>query len=242
MSAVRRFLLRSTLLRPSVWMPLVGGAVAGLASWVVGGSLILTTLAVAGIGGGLVWMIARTALNAETLTEQAMEAQRQSLRDDENRQLDNLARQLRTDRDHRTQDTLKLLRELRDDFEIVAKRPGAELLSARIAEQISQIFQSAVNQLRESFRLMERAESVVGDARDQILNERDNLVREVQGTADRLQSVIRQYQQMRPDSQESHLKTIQDELNTNLEIARRTEQRMQELENPLKSHESFLKE
>lgn len=187
-------------------------------------------------------MIARTFFNVRGLTEQALDVERQSLRDAEDRELDLLAKQLLTDRDHRTQDSLKLLRAQREDFERISKKPGAELLSARIAEQISLIFQSAVGQLRESFRLMERAESVVGEPRDQLLNQRDALVLEVQSTTNRLASVIQQYRQMRPDSQEQELNALKDELDANLEIARRTEQRMKELENPLSIHESFLKE
>lgn len=204
--------------------------------------MALTALAIAGIGGGAVWMIARTVMNVEGLTAQALQAHRGAIRDVEEKELDRLARQLRTDRDHRTQDALVMLRALRDDFERAATRPGAELLSARISEQISLIFQSAVSQLRESFRMMERAESVVGEARSQLLEQRDGLVREVQDTTSRLQSIIRQYQQMRPDSQERDLRALNDELDANLEIARRTEQRMKELENPLMTHESFLKE
>lgn len=242
MSAVRRFLLRSTLLKPSVILPIVGGALAGLASWVLGGSDPLNLLAVLGIGGGSIWMIASTLLNVRGLTQQALDAERQSLRDAEDRELDLLARQLLTDRDHRTQDSLKLLRGLRDDFERISKKPGSELLSARIAEQISQIFQCAVGQLRESFRLMERAEVVVGDSREQLLKQRNALVVEVQSTTERLAAVIKQYQDLRPDSQEQELNVLKDELDANLEIARRTEQRMKELENPLSIHESFLKE
>ena len=221
---------------------MVGGAIAGLASWAVGGSFALTTLAIVGIGGGVLWMIAKTVMNVEGLTEQAMEAQQKAIRDAEEQELDRLARLLRTDRDHRTQDALVLLRALRDDFERAAKRPGAELLSARISQQISQIFQSAVKQLREAFGLKERAESVVGEARSQLLEQRDRLVQEVLETSGRLQSILLQYQQMRPDNQEHDLKALNDELDANLQIARRTEQRMKELENPLMTHESFLKE
>jgi len=202
----------------------------------------MTTLALVGIGGGVVWLIASTVMNVTGLTQQAMDANQQSIRQAEETELDLLARLLRTDRDHRTQDALRLIRDLRDDFDRAAQRPGAALLSARIAEQISQIFQSAVSQLRETLRLMERSEAVVGDAREKILKQRDALVVEVQGTVDRLQSVIQQYQQMRPDSQEGDLKSLKDELEANLDIARRTEQRMKELENPLSTHESYLKE
>ncbi len=223
-------------------IPLVGGAVAGLISLSVGGSLVLTSLAVAGIGGGVVWAIARTVLNIESLTEQAMATEQQSLREADNRELDLLARQLRTDRDHRTQDALTLLRSLRDEFESAAQRPGGELLSARISEQISQIFQVAVEQLRETWHLTQRAESVVGEAREKILSQRNTLINEIQATSDRLQSVVQQYKTMRPESQEQEMSALEDELRQNLEIARRTELRMKELENPLQAHESFLKE
>lgn len=222
---------------------MVVGAIAGVASFLVGGNIVLTSVAVLGIGGGLVWMIAQTVRNIEGLTTGALAEQQRDLRNAENQELDKLARQLRTDRDYRTKDALNLLRSLREDFERRAAKTESKLLSARFAESIGQIFQSAVHQLRESYRLFERAESLVGEDREKVMAERDAIVTKIQETTNRLQSVVRQFEGLRPDSEEAKLNELQKELDANLEIARRVEEQMRELEkSPTERYESFIKE
>ncbi len=242
-SFVRKFLLRSTFLKPSVVIPVVAGAFAGLASFLIGGSVLLTSAAVIGIGGGLIWMIAQTARNIEGLTAEALVEQQRDMREAENRELDKLARKLRTDRDYRTKEALNLLRSLRDDFEKRAAKSESKLLSARFTDSIGQIFQSAVHQLSQTYHLFERAESLVGADRTKIMAEREAIVVKVQETTNRLQSVIRQFEGLRPDSEEVKLNELQQQLDANLEIARRTEEQMRELEqSPSQRYESYIKE
>jgi hypothetical protein len=187
-------------------------------------------------------MLTRTFLNVEDLTDQALAAERQAAREAENRQLDELARTLRTDRDHRTKDSLNLLRSLRDEFEQLTARQGVELRSARFREQIGQVLHAAVEKLRESFRLFERSEAVVGEARKIVLDQREQIVGEIVGTVDRLQKIVEQFRVAAQDEIALDLSSLQKELDESLEIAKRTEERMRELENPSKNYESFVKE
>jgi flagellar motor switch/type III secretory pathway protein FliN len=221
---------------------MLGGAACGLASWALGGNLYLTSLAIAGVVGSVAWMLTRTVLNVEELTEQAQAAERRAAREAENRQLDELARQLRTDRDHRTKDSLNLLRSLREEFEQLTERSGFELSSARFREQIGQLFSVAVEQLRESSRLFERSETVVGDARQTVLQQRDQIVVEVQAAVARLQKIVEQFRSLSQQNQTAELTSLQKELDISLDIAKRTEERMQQIENPSKQYESFVKE
>lgn len=241
-NTTRRFVLRSVLLRPSVLIPLVGGLVAGAASVAVGGSLMLTSLAVVGIVGGAAWLVAGTVLNVEALTDQALAAQQQASQASENQQLDLLARQLRTDRDHRTQDTLTLLRSLREDFELAASRPGVERRSARFREQIGLVFQATVEKLRESYRLMQQSETVVGQPRQQFLDQRETVVAQAMETTNKLRDITQQFMAAIQDDSQANMESLQKELELSLEIAKRTEQRMKELENPSAQYESYIKE
>jgi uncharacterized membrane protein YheB (UPF0754 family) len=219
-----------------------GGIASAIASWAMGGNVYLTSIAIVGVVGSAAWMLTRVFLNVEDLTDQALAAQRQAVREAENRQLDELAKTLRTDRDHRTKDSLSLLRSLRDEFEQLTTRPGVELRSARFREQIGQVLNAAVEQLRESFRLFERSEAVVGEARQRIIDQREQIVGEIVGTVDRLQRMVQQFRTASQDDKALDLNFLQQELDASLEIARRTEVRMREIENPSKNFESFVKE
>jgi hypothetical protein len=203
---------------------------------------VLTGLAVVGIVGGAAWLVAGTVLNVEKLTDQALAAHQQASLASENEQLDLLARQLRTDRDHRTQDILTLLRSLREDFERTAGRPGIERRSARFREQIGLVFQATVEKLRESYRLMQQSESVVGQPRQQFLDQREALVLQAMEAANKLRDITQQFMTAIDDDSESNMESLQKELELSLEIAKRTEQRMKELENPSAHYESYIKE
>lgn len=223
-------------------LPLVGGIASGVASWFTGGNVYLTSMAIVGVVGSAAWMLTRTFLNVEDLTEQALTEQRQAARRAEDQQLDALAKQLRTDRDHRTKDSLNLLRSLRDEFEKLAERSGLELRSARFREQINQVLSAAVDQLRESYRLFERSEAVVGDARQQVVQQREVIVTEVVSTVDRVKKIVDQFRGISKAEQEADLNSLQKELDISLEVARRTEERMRELEKPNQVYEQFVKE
>ncbi|MBX3422976.1 MAG: hypothetical protein KF752_15585 [Pirellulaceae bacterium] len=242
MNSTRRFVLRSTVLRPSVILPILAGIAAGLAAWTSGGSTWLTGLSIIGIAGGVAWLWISTMLNVERVTEQALSIERQAELDSREARLDALGRQLLTDRDHRTQDCLRMLRNLHEDFMRLARQPGVERRSARFAEQVQQVFQVAVEQLRESLRLMEQAEGQVGQQREQIMAEREIIVNRVLTTQDRLKSVIQQFRELIEDDPERDLSALQHELELSLEVARRTEERMREIENPSANYESFVKE
>jgi hypothetical protein len=205
-----------------------------------GGNLMLTSLSVLGVGGGIAWMVIRTVVNVENLTQGALETQRTSARQAENRQLDLLAKQLRTDRDHRTQDSLRLLRTLRDDFERASSRPEVSLLSARLGEQVGLYFDSTVNQLQRSYELYERSETSVGEARERLLNEREGLLAEIDNTLGTLQAVVRKITHWQADQPERQLTALQEEMERNLEIARRTEERMKEFELPNRQNDTVL--
>ena len=221
---------------------MIGGLACGVASWFSGGNLYLTSMAIVGVVGSAAWMLTRTFLNVEDLTQQALTAQQQAARQAEDAQLDQLAKQLRTDRDHRTKDSLSLLRSLRDEFEKLTNHPGFEVRSARFREQISQVLGAAVEQLRESYRLFERSEAVVGEARQQVIQQREAIVVEVVATVDRVQKIVDQFRTVTREDQEADLNSLQKELDISLEVARRTEQRMREIENPSKVYEEFVKE
>jgi paraquat-inducible protein B len=203
---------------------------------------MLTLVAGASLLGGVGWMMTRMIFKVESITEQVMQAELDERLRREQRELDELAEKLRSDRDHRTQDYLTLLRSVRGDFEEAAGRPGIQFRSAKICEQVSLVFKAAVRQLELSYDRWELAENLVGSARQKVLDEREHVLAEVEETIDRLKSTVRQFQEIVKSEDNVDLASMREELETTMRIAKRTEERMREIENPSAASESFIRE
>jgi paraquat-inducible protein B len=235
--SVKRKVISELFLAPSVVLPIVGGISAGMLSWASGNSY-LAGAAMVGILGGVGWMITRMIFKVEDITENVMQAELDKRLRDEEATLDLLARQLRTDRDHRTQDYLTLLRSLRGEFEKVAKQPGVQIRSARVREQVSLVFSAAVDQLRQSFQMWELSENLVGEARNQILGRREQVLNEIGITVERLEATVERYKQLIKTDQKVDLAQMREELEATMRIAQRTEERMREIESPSSNNDS----
>ena len=220
MDPVKRKVVSELFFAPSVVLPIVGGISSGLLSWAVGGSGTLTGAAVAGVLGGVGWMLTRMIFKVEEITEKALEAEQQKIIDEENQRLDELAAKLRTDRDHRTQDYLTLLRSLQREFEEASRKPGAQFRSARMREQISKVLGATVDQLSHSFHLWELSENLVGNARDDVLNNREQVLREVEETVARLQTTSKQIKAVIESDNQVDLATMREELDATMRIAK----------------------
>lgn len=251
MDRVKRKIISQVCLAPSVVAPITVGAAAGLLAWSLNGPIALAAVAVLGIAGGVGWMVARLFYRVEDITLQALAAERVERLRQENQRLDELAKQLRTDRDHRTQDNLTLLRSLRDEFESIAEnhsrladaRKGIELQCAQIREKLSLIFEAAVEQLRQSYRLWELSQSVAGSAREKALADREVVIQEMERTVERLRTNVQQFKTtLQSNPATTSLEAMHQDLEASLRIAQRTEERMREIENPHAAHEAFLRE
>lgn len=203
---------------------------------------MLTMASAAGVLGGIGWMLTRMIFKVESITEQVMQAELNERLVREQRELDELAKKLRSDRDHRTQDYLTLLRSVRDEFETSANKPGIQFRSAKIREQVSQVFKAAVDQLQHSYHRWELSENLVGSARDKVLQEREQVLDEIEITIDRLRSTVQQFHHMVASDQHVDLASMREELEATMRVAKRTEERMREIENPSANHESFIRE
>ena len=242
MDPVKRKVISELFFAPSVVLPIVGGISAGLLSWALGGSAFLTMAAVAGILGGLGWMMTRIIFNVESITEDAMRIEQEQAIQAENAKLDQLMQQLISDKDDRTQDYLILLRSLRDDFQVQTSQPGVQLRSARVREQVSAIFNAAVEQLGNSYKLWELSESLGGEARRKVLANREQVLHEVSATIDRLQVAVTQIKEMISQDKKADLASMREELEATMRIARRTEEKMREIENSTSINDSSTRE
>jgi paraquat-inducible protein B len=226
---VKRKVISELFFAPSVVLPIVGGLSAGLLSWAVGGNGLLNAATLLGLLGGVGWMLTRMIFKIEDITEQALQVELDKRLQAENSHLDALAAKLQTDPDHRTQDYLTLIRSMRRDFEGAAHQPGLQFRSAQIREKVSQVFVAVVDQLQQSYRLWELAERLKGKSRDKLLADRERVLREVEVTIDRLRVTCEQFEQLARTETKVDLAAMRQELDATMQVAKRTEERMREL-------------
>lgn len=240
MDAVRKKVLNELFLAPSVVLPIVAGASALILSWGFGG-VVLATAGVAGILGGVGWMATRMVFKLDEITARTMAYMNEQQRREENSRLDELAKKLRNDRDYRTKDYLTILRDCRNEMETLAAQPAIQARSIEVLQQVRQLFWAAIDQLEQSYKLFELSERLVSDERKEVLERRDEIVKSVNTSVDRLQSAVDQFRSLAKREQNLDLNELRDELDVSLKVAKRTEERMREIEEST-NYERHLKE
>ncbi|MEM7560736.1 MAG: hypothetical protein AAF394_16565, partial [Planctomycetota bacterium] len=120
--------------------------------------------------------------------------------------------------------------------------PGAHFRSVKMSDQINEVLKAAAEQLEQSYKLWDLSQNLVGDARDKVIDSREQVLSEIQETVDHLTSAAKQIKQVIETDNKVDLATMREELETTMRIAKRTEERMKELENTNAKHEEFLKE
>ncbi len=116
--------------------------------------------------GGLGWMATRIIFKVEEITEAAMKLYEKQRKQATEAELDELAAQLRQQGDARTQDSLTLLRSLREDFQEISERPDVVGRSGLLRDRVAEVFAATVDQLRETVSLAQLLRKLSGPARD----------------------------------------------------------------------------
>jgi len=219
----------------------VAGASAWLISWGMGSVTALNVIGLAGVLGGIGWMATRAIFYSDEVAAQVVKEEADKIVQAEEAKLDGLLFRLRSDRDYRTKDYLTLLRTCRSEFEEFAKQPGIVIQSQEIVKQVRQLFWAAIDQLEQSLKMHALAERLSGEQRKKVLEQREQILEEIQVSIEHMQSAVKHYQEMMDKEQHSDLTTLRDELDASLRVAKRTEERMRELEGTT-NFDSYLKQ
>lgn len=215
---------------PSVALPLIAGASAWLISWAASGVPLFNVAGLALVLGGVGWLATRVIFFTDEVAAKILRDEAEKGVKAEEDKLDQLQFRLRSDRDYRTKDYLTLLRTCRTEFEEFAKRPGIVIQSQEIVKQVRQLFWSTTDQLEKSLKLHFLAERLAGDEKKTVQQQREHTLDEIRLSIEHMQSAVRHYQELMNKEQQSDLGSLRDELDASLRVAKRTEERMRELE------------
>ena len=241
MSDLRSRLASELIWAPSVVLPMVAGASAWLMSWAAGGVAVLTAAGLVGVLGGVGWFATRVIFFSDAIAAKIAREKAEKAIAAEEARLDDLQLRLRVDRDFRTKDYLTLLRTCRNDFEEFAKKPGIAFQTQEILSQVRELFWSAKDQLERSLKMIALAERLSGDQKKQVLEQREQVLEEIRISIEHMQSAVKHYQTIVQREKQTDLSSLRDELDESLRVAKRTEERMRELEGTI-DYEAYLKQ
>ena len=241
MNQVRNRVLREIFLAPSVVLPIVGGLSSLLLSWAADGVGWLTIAGLAGVLGGVGWMATRAIFKTESITAETIEKLRGQEIAAEEARLDQLDRLMSQDNDDRDQDLLRTLRVQRAQFHQIASQPGVVIRSQEILSQFEELYRASVNNLYESYRLLMQSKPLGVNERRILLDERERLLKEIQVSVDFSFSALEQYRSFTKKTVGTDLSSLREELDESIKIAKRTEERLRELDSS-PDHPAYLRE
>ena len=230
MDEVKRKVYLDLFASPLNLIPLAGGLTSLMASWAVGGDPTLTFAGLAGVLGGIGVTVSRLIWGLEGMTERAYNYRIDKEQREQEEKLDRLDEQLTQDRDPRTQTCLRELRLLYDSLHLAAEKGNITPTGYEIIHGVGKVFDECVKQLEHSHALWETARRMRGPARDSILEQRDEIVRDVCGTVAEVGRTVQDYLLSKTKKNQSELDRVRHELNQTIEAARRAEARTAELE------------
>lgn len=234
-AALRWRVLRKAAWSPMVLVPVLFGAWA-LATGVLMGSPagFFGFLGVTGVALGLGLAAARFVLGGERYAQDALREAQEARYAAGETKLNQVERRLEKTRDTRTFQDIRMLRALRRRL-LGAVETGAFAVPPEVVSMSEQMYRSCVESLEHSAVLWETARKMATQAaRDELMAKREALLQEVSRSVYQLAQTVDALQAaplQRDTGQE--LGRIRQELDTNLQVARRVEARMQALEREL---------
>lgn len=215
---------------PLTLFPFLGG-VTVLALAAIGFGIPLTIFfGILGVLAGIGSFFTLLAFKRESITQKIVDELDRTTIEQRERWLRNVELQLQADRDKRDDQLLRDLRSLDRGFR--ESRKLAEKVGIHTAFDLytkaDQLFQVSVNSLLKALDILRTAEKIeTRPVREKLLERRTGILDDVQSTVEKLGSILIEMQRLGDEQgDDTRLARMREELDTNLRIAARVEQRL----------------
>ncbi len=214
---------------PGTLLPMAGGLTALMASWAMGGDAAVAFAGIAGVLAGLGVTATRLILGLDRITQDAYDQVVEKQRREQEESLERLHARLVKDQDPRTQNCLQELRHLYSRLKDKAGEDKINSATYEVIERVDQVFGTAVQQLEYSVDLWEIGRTMRGSAREDILQQREDLVRDICVTVDHLGRTVDRFHAMTTRKNRSDLARLRKELDESIRVAREVDRRTEQL-------------
>ncbi len=211
-------------------MPVVAGVSAWLISWAGDGVTTLNLAGLLAILGGVGWAATRAIFGTEKYTQEAFQELNHAAAKSEAEKLDQLDYLLSQDDDPRDQELLRMLRSQRAQFRELASQPSLVARSSEVLDRVEQLFRASVKNLAECYKLWEESRSLGRMEKVELMNEREKLLGEIHMAVKQVQTSLTEYKRIAKKAVGTDLSELRSELEASMEIAKKTEERLRELE------------
>lgn len=224
-SEIRKKVLVDLFASPISLVPIVGGLTALMASWVFGSITAAFFALCTTIVGGAIFAT-RLIYGLESITKAAFEALQKQRETERNQILDALDESLRKDKDPRPE---QCLRELRVLHNMLRTESDSTACGGDILETFEQMFDVCLKKIKKTDDLWRSSRNLHQTSKQKFLDEREEIVKELIETTEHLSGVVRKAKDISEIKTDTELSQMSKELEQNLTVARRTQERLSNL-------------
>ncbi len=238
-AAVNRHRFSSAITSYPVWFSAILGTAVGVLA-----EPPVAYLGWAAVGFGVATLIWKLTIGSRQLTDQATSKLRAAANREHRVYLRQLQQKLRTDRDPRTGEMLRRLRDFYGRLGVLSADPELQRpWQLEVVGQVRTLYQASLRALERSYELWNRARDMATDeTRQQVLEWRAEVLDEVTRSIDQLNKTADQVQAsiLKRELPEDELAQMRQELQHGLNVARNVEQQIENLENELKPNRTAI--
>ena len=229
---IRKRILLDLLVTPTTCCTAVGGMTLIALSAFFGS--FVGFLGVCGVGTSVGLMITNYLCRFETVANNVLQKIKEEEINKKKELLNKLDRKLVRDKDPRDQEALRELRKIYYDFfDDLEKGQLLSVVPDEMKNQINDIFDAIVAQLEKQYKIWDNANKVSGKTKKKLLKQREEMIEEIQVGVENLSHVIEEIRTMDIDMDRKELKNLQSKLDSQLNVAKTVNTRINEFEDDL---------
>jgi hypothetical protein len=215
---------------PATLLPFLLGATGLSFSWATNQGGLAMFIGLVLLLGSAGVFFTRIILGSEKAAKEALAELEAEAAAERDRYLRDLYDRLCCDEDRRTE---RLLLELKEAMEKFREHGWIRLNTASkigILDTVERLYQGCISSLERSLELYGKLETMTGAARKMIKAQREGVIEDVRLSVEKINALVAEIEKLAiGEKGDSELARLREELDTSLEVARRSEARVREM-------------